>query len=165
MRSPAIRQDIESKKLEEAGKVSAVLRERKSLENLVREKTALEHKLTELKDEVDAHAKEVRAAIRKAFITAKAKESETLGALALWQTLLGSRSDVTLHNSEPLDRQSAHQEEPSPQCLTQTFAAGGQHLDDVLFASGFNEEAVARYRVTLEASTRTLGGYRCFYRV
>jgi hypothetical protein len=88
MSVPSVRADIESRKQLEVANTSEELRkERKALDNLRKEKRALEESIEYLKDQHDARAKNLRAAMRRVFEEAKEKEADTLAQAALLDVL------------------------------------------------------------------------------
>jgi len=152
MISPAVRQDVEARKQQEVEIAALALsRERQALENVKKEKASIERKLTQLKREVDDHAKEVRAAVRKAFDGAKLKEGETIGQLALWQTLLQGLSGSGERRSSVAPVTQSPPTQPAER-LTTTKFSGGEHLEDSLLASGFPEKMIKLYGSMLRAA-------------
>jgi hypothetical protein len=150
MMSPNVQRDVEQRKQLLVDGVHATLaRERQALETTRKEKVALEGKLKDLQLDLDKHAKEVRAAVRKAFDAAKAKESETLGTLALWQTLLST--------NQPEKKSQSSADPPAHSTtvdvsthLYPALAESTPHLlADVLCHSGFSDELASVYASTL----------------
>jgi hypothetical protein len=152
MTSPAVRHDIETRKQQQvADAASALAGERKALENLKKEKASLDKKVTQLQREVDEHAKDIRSAVRKAFETAKAKEGETLGQLALWQTLLQGRSGTGERRSAAVQAPQVLSTPPAERLVMNKYPAGDA-LEDVLVASGFSEDLAQLYSATLKGA-------------
>jgi hypothetical protein len=149
MMSPSVQRDVEQRKQVLVDSVHATLtRERQALETTRKEKVAVEGKLKVLQQDVDEHAKEVRVAVRKAFDGAKAKEAETLGTLALWQTLLSANQPNKKSESiDPSSRQAAV--DASVELIPASAEPMPPLLEDVLSESGFTDAFASVYASTL----------------
>ena len=95
LRSPLTKADVEIRVQEASSQLSTDLDQgRLALENLRVEKQSAERNLEKLREAADKRVREIRIAVKKAFNSAKEKELETLGQLALFQGLLGTKTET-----------------------------------------------------------------------
>ena len=146
MAIPSVKADIETRKQMEVTSTSEELhKERKALDNVRREKLALQESIENLKEQHDERVKKLRAAMRRVFEEAKGKEAETLAQAGLLQVLKAEEP-----SSRERRRDSASSVSSAPSITVQRVEAHTIPLADAFRAAGFPDSIGALYAQTVE---------------
>lgn len=154
MRSPVVQRDLDAQKTRRASEIDAEMKaERIRLENLRKETQAQQDRLDKLKEKTDARARDVKTAVKKAFDTAREKEVELVGQLALWRELLGTSERVTTAGPG-VEQQSGPVPLAPFAALTQSFEPSREDVARIFRSTGLDEKTASMLAMSCEVSRR-----------
>jgi hypothetical protein len=146
MTIPSVQADIETRKQVEIDRTSEELRrERKALDNLRKEKGAVQQSIEDLKVQYDERVKKLRTAMHRVFEEAKGKEAETLAQAGLLQVLKAEE-----RTTRERRRDSASPGSSMPSITVQRVEAHTIPLADAFRAAGFPDAIGPLYAQTVE---------------
>lgn len=153
MRSPIIQRDIETRKDQRLAEIDEETTDtRRRLEHLKKESQHEREKLDRLKKELETRIVKTDSAIRSAFESAREREFETIGKIALWTGLLGGATQA--YNTQPtLSAENSHIAPPAiPLISSAHLAPDSSDLSSVLRSSGFDDDSSRLLMLALDVA-------------